>query len=106
MEEVPPGKTKYLVIGKRPFVLANWNGAIYALSGLCPHQQNPLEGATLWGHLIDCPWHHFQYDIRTGENWFPQNVYPTSYSDLKSQLRPLKTYTVEVRDGDIFVDLG
>jgi 4a-hydroxytetrahydrobiopterin dehydratase len=22
----------------------------------------------LWDHLLDCPWHDFQYDIRTGEN--------------------------------------
>ncbi len=28
------------------------------------------DGAVLWGPLIDCPWHHFQFDCRTGENHF------------------------------------
>jgi 3-phenylpropionate/trans-cinnamate dioxygenase ferredoxin subunit len=59
----------------------------------------------MWDNLIDCPFHHFQYDVRTGENYFPRNVYPKDYKRLESQVRPLKTYTVEVRDGDVWVDL-
>jgi 4a-hydroxytetrahydrobiopterin dehydratase len=59
-----------------PAILANYGGSIYALSGICNHQYKPLEGAQLWDHLLDCPWHHFQYDVRSGESHFPKNVYP------------------------------
>jgi 3-phenylpropionate/trans-cinnamate dioxygenase ferredoxin subunit len=104
-EEVPPGKTKFVRAGATPVILANWNGRIYALYGLCPHQNNPLEDATMWDHLLDCPWHHFQYDVRTGENVFPKNVYPTDYPQLREQLRPLRTYPVQMKDGEIWVDL-
>jgi nitrite reductase/ring-hydroxylating ferredoxin subunit len=46
-------------------------GRIYALFGLCPHQNNPLDGATLWDNLIDCPFHHFQYDVTTARTPSP-----------------------------------
>ncbi len=88
-----------------PVILANYEGRIYALYGLCPHQNNPLEGAQLWGCLLDCPWHHFQYDVRSGENHFPRNVYPEDMQELQGQVRPLNTYPVEIREGEIWVDL-
>jgi len=106
VDEVPPGTTRFCCIEGQGTVLAHWEGHIYALAGICPHRNNPLEGARLWGHLLDCPWHHFQYDIRTGENHYPRNVYPPDYAALQEQVRPLDTYAVEVRGGEIWVDLG
>lgn len=105
VDEIPPGETKFLRVGESPVVLARWSGQIYALHGMCPHQNNFLEGARMWDHLIDCPWHHFQYDVRTGENHFPKSVYPADYPRLQEQLRPLRTYPVQIRDGDAWVDL-
>ncbi len=105
VEEIPPGQTKAVCLEGTPVILANWNGAFYAMYGLCPHRLNPLEGAILWDHLIDCPWHHFQYDIRTGENYFPGNVYPKDYSGLAEQLKPLETYRVELRGSEVWVEL-
>ena len=105
VEEIPPGRTKFLYVEKQPVLLANYAGRIYAVFGLCPHQNNPLEGATMWGSLIDCPFHHYQYDVTTGENFFPRNVYPKDYKRLEAQLRPLKTYAVELRDGEVWVNL-
>ncbi len=104
-EEVPPGGTRFVRAGGTPIILANYEGRIHALYGLCSHQRNPLEGATMWDNLIDCPFHHFQYDVRTGENHFPKSVYPEDMPHLAEQVRPLKTYKVEVREGDIWVDL-
>jgi nitrite reductase/ring-hydroxylating ferredoxin subunit len=89
----------------RPLILANYAGSIYALSGICNHQQKPLDGARLWDHLLDCPWRHFQYDVTTGVNWFPKNVYPEDVPGLQDQVSPLQTYNVEVREGVIWVNL-
>ncbi len=102
VEEVPTGRTKFVTVRGRPVLLANYAGRIYATYGICPHRGNPLEGAQLWDYLVDCPWHHFEYDVRTGENHYPKNVYP---KDLQKQLRPLKTYPVELRGAEIWVDL-
>lgn len=103
VEEIPPGETKYVCLDQVPVIVANWKGQFFALSGTCPHKHYPLEGARLWDQLLDCPWHHFQYDVRTGENYFPKNVYPEDYPRLRSQLQPLKTYPVEIKEGEIWV---
>jgi nitrite reductase/ring-hydroxylating ferredoxin subunit len=105
-DEVPPGKTRFVCVDESPVVLANLEGRICALYGRCPHRNNPLEGATLWGPWLDCPWHHFQYDVRTGENYFPKNVFPKDHPRAQAQLGSLKTYAVRVEDGDIWVDLS
>lgn len=106
IEEIPPGRTGYFCLDTGPVVVANVGGEIFALSGTCPHQQNPLEGATLIDHLLDCPWHHFQFDVRTGRNHFPGNVYPKDLPCAQAQLAPLEKYTVEIRDDEIWVDAG
>jgi len=56
-------------------------------------------------YLLDCPWHHFQYDVRTGENHFPRNVYPADIPQLRAELRPLRKYPAELRNGEIWADL-
>jgi 3-phenylpropionate/trans-cinnamate dioxygenase ferredoxin subunit len=55
--------------------------------------------------LLDCPWHHFQYDVRSGENHFPANVYPADIPKLAAQVKPIRVYAVEVRGEEIWVDL-
>ncbi len=104
-DAIPPGQTKFFWVGEAPVIVANFAGRIYALHGRCPHRNYPLDGAAMWDHLLDCPWHHFQYDVRTGENYFPKNVYPADYPRLQEQLRPLKTYPVRIEDGEVWVDL-
>jgi 3-phenylpropionate/trans-cinnamate dioxygenase ferredoxin subunit len=84
LPDVPRGRTHFVCVGSKPLILANYQGEIHALSGICPHRQNPLEGAVLWDNLIDCPFHHFQFDVRTGENHFPRNVYPGDLLHLES----------------------
>jgi nitrite reductase/ring-hydroxylating ferredoxin subunit len=48
--------------------------------------------------------HHFTYDVRTGENLFPKNVYPASMTHLRRQVIPLRTYRVRVEDGWVLVE--
>ncbi len=102
-EDVPPGQTRFYVVEGRPLVLARWEGHVYALSGLCPHKWKPLSGARIWGGLLTCPWHNFQYDLRTGENHYPRNVFPPDPL-LRTQVEPLRTYTVEIRGDEIWVE--
>lgn len=106
LEDVPPGVTKLVWVGKTPVVLVNEEGRIHALYGLCSHQRQPLEGGTVWKGVLDCPWHHFQWDIRTGENLFPRNVYPlNARPDLREQVRTLPTYPTSIVDGYVEVQV-
>jgi nitrite reductase/ring-hydroxylating ferredoxin subunit len=101
-EQVPPGKTGFFLPRGRPVVLSNFEGRIYAHYGMCPHKGFPLEGAVLWDNLLTCPWHNYQYDLKTGENFYPRRVYP---GDMKAQVIRLRRYPVQVRDGEVWVDL-
>ena len=103
--EVPPGQTLYVTVENGPVVLANYQGTVYALSGLCLHKLNPLDGATLRGPHIDCPYHHYQYDVRTGANHYPQCALQMAGSALDGEFKPLMIYPVEVRDGEIWVNI-
>lgn len=106
LEEVPPGGTKLVWVDNIPIVLVNDAGTIYALYGLCSHQNNPLKGGNVWKGVLDCPWHHFQWDIRTGENVFPKNVYPlNAMPHLREQVRSLRTYSVSIVEDYVEVEM-
>lgn len=56
-----------------------------------------LAGAQAWRGVLGCPWHHFQYDIRTGKNLYPRRVYPLeTLPHLNQQILPLQTYPVRI----------
>ncbi len=83
-------------------------GSYYALLNRCLHQGGPvctgrISGTLLcraesdwkfeWvkeGEIVVCPWHSMEYDIRTGRS--------LAYSG-----NPLRTYPVELRDGNVVV---
>jgi hypothetical protein len=46
-----------------------------------------------------------KYSARACENDFARNVYPKDYERWQAQLRPLRTYAVELRDGEVWVNL-
>lgn len=104
VEEISPGQTRMLQVGQCPILLVNDRGSFYALQGLCGHQNLPLTGSKVWLGVLDCPWHHFQYDVRTGENLYPRRVYPmNALPHLRQQICPLRTYPVRVVDFDVQV---
>jgi nitrite reductase/ring-hydroxylating ferredoxin subunit len=104
VEEILPGQTRMVQVGQYSVLLVNDGGAFYALQGLCAHQKLPLVGGQVWQGVLDCPWHHFQYDIQTGENLYPRRVYPLdALPYLRDQISPLHTYPVQVVDGNVQV---
>src|SRR3990172_3868830 len=65
----------------------------------------PWEGGAVWKGMLECPWHHFQYNLATGENVYPKRVYPLDVQPrLKRQVRSLRTYPIRERDG--YIEVG
>jgi nitrite reductase/ring-hydroxylating ferredoxin subunit len=62
-----------------------------------------LDGARLWDGLIDCPWHHFQFDVVTGKNVYPRRVYPSDRRDLMKTVRCLRTFPTHIEGRNVFV---
>ncbi len=104
VDELPPGTRKFLTIDERPIAIFNIKGEFFGLLNRCPHQgaalcEGPLIGLaqssdpgeieyTKLGEIIRCPWHGWEFDIRTGQSYcdpkrfraraYPVNVEPGS----------------------------
>ena len=90
LEEVPRGTVRAVHAGEEEITVAHCEDGVFATQGHCIHLQGPLAEGRLDGCLLTCPWHGWQYDVRSGENTF----------DLAIKLQ---TYEVQVSDGEIRV---
>ncbi len=66
--DCPPGTALELVADDRIVALFNVGGEFFALDGVCPHQGGPLGKGALSGCILTCPWHGWQFDVRTGQH--------------------------------------
>ena len=62
-----PGAMKWVVVDRERVLVANVEGAFYALRDMCGHRGAPLSTGTLVGHVIECPLHYATFDVRTGK---------------------------------------
>ena len=66
--ECPPGTSIERVADGRMVAIANVDGTLHAIDGLCPHQGGPLGTGELCGTVLTCPWHGWQFDVATGRH--------------------------------------
>ena len=92
IEEVPEGTIAGVRAGEEEIALAHCDGGFYAVQAHCLHLQGPLAEGRLEGCVLSCPWHGWQYDVRTGENEFDRAIC-------------LRTYPVQVEDGEVRVSV-
>ena len=87
--EVAPGGCKIVSARGREIGLFNVGGEYFALSNRCPHKgaelcrgmivglpQTSTPGEyrlSRSGEFIRCPWHGWEFDIRTGQSWCDPN---------------------------------
>jgi len=93
LDEIPPGEGREFVVEGRIIGLFRVEENVYAMDGLCPHAGGPIATGTLRGTTVTCPWHGWQFDVSTGKHCLTQNI-------------RAQTFAVEVRDGEIWVDLN
>lgn len=89
-DELAPGEVRRVQAGEEEVALARIGDEFYAVQSACLHLEGPLGDGRLEDHVLTCPWHGWQYDVRTGKNEF----------DLAIQLR---TYDVRVENGEVRV---
>jgi len=86
VSDVPPGERKIVEVAGRSIGIFNVAGEFFALRNSCPHQggplcigrlsgflQSPLPGEYAYsrpGEVLRCPWHGWEFDVRTGQSWF------------------------------------
>lgn len=119
VEELPPGARKFVEIDGRPIAVFNINGEFFGLLNRCPHQgaalcEGPLIGLaqsknpgeieyTRLGEIIRCPWHGWEFDVRTGQSYcdprrFRAKAYPAHVEPGVNVVKgPYMAETVPVR---------
>ncbi len=129
VDELPPGTRKFLTIDERPIAIFNIKGEFFGLLNRCPHQgaalcEGPLIGLaqssdpgeieyTRLGEIIRCPWHGWEFDIRTGQSYcdpkrFRARAYPVNVEPGASVVKGpyvAETLAVSVESDYVVVDL-
>jgi nitrite reductase/ring-hydroxylating ferredoxin subunit len=126
--EIPAGGCKLVSVAGRAIVVFNIAGEFFALNNRCPHRggslahgkltgllESPQPGEYCYsrrGEIIRCPWHSWEFDIRTGRSWCdPQRLrarqYPVSVEPgAKLVEGPYKaeTFAVSVENDYVVVE--
>jgi nitrite reductase/ring-hydroxylating ferredoxin subunit len=128
VRDIPPGGRGLFEIGGRTIVVFNLKGEFFALLNRCPHTGGPLAQGRLTGlvqsdepgcykysrrgEIIRCPWHSWEFDIRTGKSWCdPSRVRARTYAvsvesgaSLVEGPYKAETFPVTVEDQYVVVD--
>ena len=66
VDDLPPGGSLEIEFEGHIYALFNVDGVVSAIDGICAHQGGPLADGPVRGGMVTCPWHGWQFDIRTG----------------------------------------
>lgn len=105
VDEIPLGGRKLVEIAGRSIGVFHVKGEFYAIRNSCPHQGGSLCEGRLTGFLtaskpgdysysrqgeiLRCPWHGWEFDIKTGQSWFdPAQVRVRNYKVSVETISP------------------
>ncbi len=91
-DEVTPGGFRCFEVAGKRILLCEVSGVLYAISATCAHLGGPLEAGFFENCVVTCPWHGWQFDVRTGESLYDPG-------------RRLATYPVSVEGDEVLIEV-
>jgi nitrite reductase/ring-hydroxylating ferredoxin subunit len=111
LDDLEERRPKLATVEGREIGIIRWNGEVYALRNVCPHQFGPV----CRGHVMPlitgglderldadadrpvlvCPWHGWEFDVATGKSAWGDTPYRYH----------LKTYEVRIENGRVLVEV-
>ena len=91
--DVVDGKPRAVRVEGHSIALFEHEGAVYATDNQCPHMGYPLIRGRVRKGVLSCDWHGWSYDMEGG------GCFTGGCDDLA-------TFPVEVRNGDVYIDVG
>jgi nitrite reductase (NADH) small subunit len=90
--DVAPGSGMVAEVNGQAVAVFNVDGTYYAMDNTCVHRGGPLGEGELEGEVVTCPWHAWQFNVKTGVS-------------VNNPSASVKTYPVKVEGSDIKVQL-
>ena len=94
LDAVPQEEARGFQVAGVEIVLCRVEDQVYALQGMCTHQELPLEGGEVEGGVLTCEWHGATFEVCTGRVLGPPAT------------RALRVYPARVDEqGEVWVEL-
>jgi 3-phenylpropionate/trans-cinnamate dioxygenase ferredoxin subunit len=95
LDDVAKGSVIPVTVGDTALAVAHCDdGTVHAVDDECSHASIALSEGEVDGCTLECWLHGSRFDLRTGEPTGPPAT------------EPVRVYPVEVRDGDIYVNIS
>jgi len=103
--DVPRSECREFPAGGRTIIICEYGGEYYAHSPFCSHLTYSLDYAPVRDGQIECPWHRYCYDVKSGKNEFPGERGLFGDPELVHPVAPLATFPLERRGDELYVDV-
>src|SRR3989338_8777336 len=90
--DIPTGTGKVVEISGKTVAVFNCEGTLFAIDNTCKHRGGPLGEGSLSNTTVTCPWHGWEYDVKTGECAMDPSI-------------KVQTFDVKVEGDDVLVSL-
>lgn len=90
--DVTPGTGIVADVNGQSVAIFNVDGTYYAIDNTCVHRGGPLGEGDLEGETVSCPWHGWEYNVKTG-------------ACVNNPSACVKSYPLVVEGADIKVEL-
>ena len=91
--DLKEGGQLYVDLNGEEILLCRHQGRVYAIAYFCSHAEFALEGGSMHGGCITCPYHGAEFALKDGAV-----VAPPAWE-------PIRTYPVRIADGMIAVSI-
>lgn len=92
LDEIPDGGRLSVILGdETPALVFRVGDDFYCVEDVCTHDGQPMTEGSFDGCELTCPRHGAKFNVRTGE------------ATKMPATEPVRTFPVEVRDGQVYV---
>jgi len=91
-DEVSVGNGIVVETNGKCFAVFNVDGAFHVIDNTCLHRGGPLGEGDLEGDMVTCPWHGWEYNVKTGHC-------------VNNPSSIIKSYQTVLEEGEVKIEL-
>ncbi len=94
VSDVPLGKTIKVTVNGKDILIANIEGAFWAMDDTCTHAGASLSDGKINGYNMVCGWHGAEFDCKTGK-----------LAKFPAKIRDLAPYSTTIKSDNIYLEM-